>query len=126
MNKEMKKTTNRKMLLIKNLMELTYSHRRQSILLQPTAIDDLNKEYPALGLVSEVSICKSYISLDQCHGIHCIRLMDKQGLSGKFEKYFLTPLFISKNVPNYFFILQIWGPHKLGPLGKLQGPVDKE
>jgi hypothetical protein len=62
MKKEMKKTTNRKMVLIKNLMELTYSHRRQSILLQPTAIDDLIKEYPALGLASEVSICKSYIS----------------------------------------------------------------
>ena len=41
MKKEMKKTTNRKMALIKNLMELTYSHRRQSILLQPTAIDDV-------------------------------------------------------------------------------------
>lgn len=69
MKKEMKKTTNRKMALIKNLIDQTYSHRRQSILLQPTAIDDLIKEYPALGLASEVSICKSYISLDQCHVI---------------------------------------------------------
>ena len=69
MKKEMKKTTNRKMALIKNLMEQTYSHRRQSILQQPTAIDDLIKEYPAFGLASEVSICKSYISLDQCHVI---------------------------------------------------------
>jgi hypothetical protein len=69
MKKEMKKTPNRKMALIKNLMELTYSHRLQSLLLQPTAIDDLIKEYPAFGLASEVSICKSYISLDQCHVI---------------------------------------------------------
>lgn len=57
MKKEMKKTTNRKMALIKNLIELTYSHRRQSILLQPTAIDDVIKEYPALVLPFEVNIC---------------------------------------------------------------------
>ena len=29
----------------------------------------------------------------------------------RFRNFFLTPLFISKNVPNYFsFIFQIWGP----------------
>lgn len=65
LKKEMKKTTNRKIALIKKLIELTCVHRRQSILQQPTAIDDLLKEYPALSLTSEVSIivmCKSYIS----------------------------------------------------------------
>lgn len=59
--KEMNKTTNRKMALIKNFMELTYSHRRQSILPQPTATDVLIKEYPAHRLSSEVSMCKSYM-----------------------------------------------------------------
>ena len=56
LKKEMKKSSNRKMALIKNLMELTYLQRRQSILLQPMPIEELLKEYPLLCLTSEVSI----------------------------------------------------------------------
>lgn len=56
MKKEMKKSSNRKMAVIKELMDLTYPYRRQAILQQPTEIDSVIREYPALGLVSEVSI----------------------------------------------------------------------
>ena len=48
MKKEMRKTTNRKMAVIKDLMELTYPYRRKSILLQPSEIDVVLHEYPAL------------------------------------------------------------------------------
>lgn len=52
--KEMSKKTNRNMLLIKNLMEITYPYRRQNLLENPIRVDDILQEYPALQLVSEV------------------------------------------------------------------------
>ena len=53
------------MALIKNLMELTYPQRRQSILLQPMAMKELMKEYPALFLTSEVSIIMQKLYFQQ-------------------------------------------------------------
>jgi hypothetical protein len=41
--------------MIKKLMVLTYPFRREKILIEPTAVEDITKEYPALNQVSEVS-----------------------------------------------------------------------
>ena len=53
LKKEMKKTTNRKMALIKDLMELTFPYRRNEILKELSPIDSVMHEYPGLGLTSE-------------------------------------------------------------------------
>ena len=70
MKKEMKKTTNRKMAVIKDLMELTYPYRRKSILLQPSEIDVVLHEYPALTLTSEVSM--PVLHYNKAMKLHCL------------------------------------------------------
>jgi hypothetical protein len=55
MKKEMLKSSNKNVVMIKKLMVLTYPFRREKILIEPTAVEDITKEYPALNLVSEVS-----------------------------------------------------------------------
>ena len=66
----MKKTTNRKMAVIKDLMELTYPYRRKSILLQPSEIDVVLHEYPALTLTSEVSM--PVLHYNKAMKLHCV------------------------------------------------------
>ena len=70
MKKEMKKTTNRKMAVIKDLMELTYPYRRKSILLQPSEIDVVLHEYSALTLTSEVSM--PVLHYNKAMKLHCL------------------------------------------------------
>ena len=60
LKKEMKKTTNRKMALMKDLMELTFPYRRNEILEELSPIDSVMHEYLALGLTSEVSMLNEY------------------------------------------------------------------
>lgn len=55
LKKEMKKTSNKNVTMIRELMDTTYATRRKSVLLEPKAIDEVLKEYPALRLMSEVS-----------------------------------------------------------------------
>ena len=56
LRKEMSKTTNKNMCMIKQLMTVTYPFRREHILKEPAAVHDILKGYPALNLVSEVVI----------------------------------------------------------------------
>ena len=51
--KEMAKSR-RNLPLIRELMELTYSHRRHDFLKQPKTVEAILEEYPALHLISEV------------------------------------------------------------------------
>ena len=55
MRKEMFGYTNRKLSIIKKLMELTFPFRRERILMEPAAAKSILKEYPAFNLLSEVS-----------------------------------------------------------------------
>lgn len=55
MKKELLKTTNKNLNLVKKLMELTFAHRRQIIVFNPVTVQELVNTYPALQLVSEVS-----------------------------------------------------------------------
>ena len=71
MKKEMLKSTNRKMIMIKDLIELTFPFRRESILLEPAAIDAVIQQYPALSLISEVSYVCLYRFRLQVYG--CIK-----------------------------------------------------
>ena len=55
MKKEMGKVSNKNLILIKELMNVTYDSRRKNILSNPVSIKETMKMYPALTLVSEVS-----------------------------------------------------------------------
>ena len=56
MKKEMGKTTNKNVAMIRELMDLTYPLRRREILTNPTSIKGYIAKYPALQLVAEVNI----------------------------------------------------------------------
>ena len=56
MKKEMAKSRNKNMTLIKELMDATYKSRRQTVLESPTTLAVLLAQYPALRMVSEVCI----------------------------------------------------------------------
>lgn len=57
MVKEMVKPVNRNLVLIKELMDITYPFRRRCILTEPTPVNSLLKDYPALQLPTEVCMC---------------------------------------------------------------------
>ena len=58
MSKEMLKSTNRNVAMVKELMMITYAIRRKGVLIEQKVIPDVLQEYPALGLTSEVSLFK--------------------------------------------------------------------
>ncbi len=60
MKKEMLKSTNKNVVMIKKLMVFTYPFRREKILVELTVVENITKEYSALNLISEVS----YSSVD--------------------------------------------------------------
>ena len=60
MKKDMLKSTNKNVVMIKKLMVLTYPFRRENILVELTVVENITKEYSALNLISEVS----YSSVD--------------------------------------------------------------
>ncbi len=55
LKKEMMKTSNRNLCMIKELMDLSFAFRRERILIDPRPVGDVIEEYPALTLVSEVN-----------------------------------------------------------------------
>ena len=66
MSKELSKNTNRNLAMVRELMMITYAIRRKRILLEENAIVYVLAEYPALGLMSEVSpyniiFCASWV-----------------------------------------------------------------
>lgn len=54
MKREMQKVSHKNMVLVKNLMDLTYPYRRRAIIGEPLSVKELLSKYPALRLVSEV------------------------------------------------------------------------
>ena len=84
MKKEIKKSSNKKMAVTKELLDLTYPYKRQATLQLPTEINSVIREYPALGLVSEVSIPtqKTYfLRTFSCNSIDLLSLICKLPIS---------------------------------------------
>ena len=58
MKKGMGKTTNRNLVLLKELMEITFPYRRTELIQTPVHVSELLVKFPALQLVSHVSCLK--------------------------------------------------------------------
>lgn len=54
LKKEMQKSSNRNLQMVKQLMEITYPYRRRMILTEPLSIPEIMDKFPALNLVTEV------------------------------------------------------------------------
>ena len=74
MKKELSKTSNKNLVLVRELMNATFEARRIQIMNNPTTIEATLKIYPALKLVSEVHVillCILLQSTIQCKHMGC-------------------------------------------------------